>query len=576
MKTILNQRPGRQINQDSKTIAALAKVLGTVFCLAGALCLVPAARAQSTSYQIVLRPGWNVIANQLSTGGNTLPEVLPSVPAFSTLYLWDANTQTYSSSIFDPDDGGWSVPSMTLRPGDGGFLYNPNSAPFPLIFAGETVTPHLPLNLPYDEQVLAARQIPAPATYEQITGLPPSEGTKLYRYDSTLQGHPFELSNWTAYTFSQGIWTPSTPNVSVGEAVFIKVPTVANQPPVLAETPDQTAHAGATLRFTIPAVDPDGPSNLLRYSLDSGPPGASIDPVTGEFTWQSHLSDVGTTNPVVVRVSESGTPALSAIKAFSIVVVDPPRFRSATLTEAGMELAWDAIAGNAYRIEVCRDLGLNSWQEVDSNLTAAENEATWTISDVSTMDQGFYRLVDLAVPAISYLTCTTTTTNGPRWTCCERKIRFPKEAFKIGKAGRTYTFNGGTQRSVEVDLTVPILFECANVQTQKCVADIAVAVKGTPKQLDSAKNEYTIEPVAQTLKTTINNAPPNCDGQPHQTTVTITWTGDYPGVAQVKGLLVLELTVRADKGTIKHLIGVEVKGATGSSCPLGDPKLEAE
>ena len=181
--------------------------------------------ANSSSYQVQLQPGWNVVANQLSTGSNSLGEVLPSVPPGSVFYQWNASNQTYTASTFDPDFGGWDNPSLNLRPGEGGFVKNSTSSPFTVTFVGEVQTPHLPLSLPPGQLALVARQIPAPATYEQITGLAPADGTKLYRYDPALQVQPFSLTNWQAYTFSQGQWTPGTPSVGIGEPVFIQVPT---------------------------------------------------------------------------------------------------------------------------------------------------------------------------------------------------------------------------------------------------------------------------------------------------------------------------------------------------------------
>jgi len=186
------------------------------------------ALSATSSYQVQLRPGWNVVANQLSRGSNTLADVLPSVAPFSTFYRFESNPPGYTSSFFNPDLAAWE-PNLPFNVGEGGFIRNPNPA-YSVTFVGEVITPHLPLSLPYDQAVLVARQIPAPATYEQITGLPPSEGTKLYRYDPMLQGDPTILSNWVVYSFSQGQWTPATPNVSVGEPVFIRVPTPNSAP----------------------------------------------------------------------------------------------------------------------------------------------------------------------------------------------------------------------------------------------------------------------------------------------------------------------------------------------------------
>jgi hypothetical protein len=278
----------------------------------------------------------------------------------------------------------------------------------------------------------------------------------------------------------------------------------------------------------------------------------------------------------VVSVREGGTLGLSATKAFVIVVAPPPLFTSINQTEAGLELGWRAIPGNNYRLEVTRDL--SSWTEAATGLVPFGEDAVWTISNLND-DRGFYRLVDMAVPHEPFFPCTTTITNTPNWTCCETNIHFPK-TLNFGnngnatKSGTTGTYDSNTKRSVEVSLTLPVLFECKNVANQKCVADIAVEVKATPQQLDTASNKYSVKPHDQKVETKLNSASPDCDNKPHSTTVTITWTGYYPGTDPVKGTLVLDLTVRVDKGTIKHTFGIPIKSASGSSASLGDPYWE--
>src|SRR5439155_11125509 len=63
----------------------------------GALTAIPA----TSSYQVQIQPGWNVIANQLSRGSNTIAEVLPAVPAGSEFYRWNVNSPGYTVSSFD-------------------------------------------------------------------------------------------------------------------------------------------------------------------------------------------------------------------------------------------------------------------------------------------------------------------------------------------------------------------------------------------------------------------------------------------------------------------------------------------
>ncbi|MHB8805767.1 MAG: Ig-like domain-containing protein, partial [Coriobacteriia bacterium] len=58
-----------------------------------------------------------------------------------------------------------------------------------------------------------------------------------------------------------------------------------NVAPVLGWIGNQAVTLGETVGFTATATDVDLPANALTYSLQAAPPGATIDLVTGEFSW---------------------------------------------------------------------------------------------------------------------------------------------------------------------------------------------------------------------------------------------------------------------------------------------------
>jgi hypothetical protein len=71
----------------------------------------------------------------------------------------------------------------------------------------------------------------APATYQDIAGAPPQEDTSLFRYVGPLPGFIFPNvppvgTNWQAYNFQGGVWTPTDPVMNPLEAVFIVYPTL--------------------------------------------------------------------------------------------------------------------------------------------------------------------------------------------------------------------------------------------------------------------------------------------------------------------------------------------------------------
>ena len=96
-----------------------------------------------------------------------------------------------------------------------------------------------------------------------------------------------------------------------------------NIPPTLAAIPDQQITEGDTLTVDLTANDPDGRSDLLSYAFTSTvPPGVTIDSRTGRIRWVTGESDGGRTVPVTVRVTDTGVPAQSATRSFTITVLE--------------------------------------------------------------------------------------------------------------------------------------------------------------------------------------------------------------------------------------------------------------
>ncbi|MBN2477072.1 MAG: putative Ig domain-containing protein [Pirellulales bacterium] len=101
---------------------------------------------------------------------------------------------------------------------------------------------------------------------------------------------------------------------------FVVVVEEANQPPVLAEIADQAVDRGRTLSLTAVATDADRPANGLTFGLGAdAPPGASIDPISGLFTWTpSPFLELGSYDATVL-VFDDGMPSYSDSVTFSIL-----------------------------------------------------------------------------------------------------------------------------------------------------------------------------------------------------------------------------------------------------------------
>lgn len=107
--------------------------------------------------------------------------------------------------------------------------------------------------------------------------------------------------------------------VTPGSANFLPQ---ANVPPVLAAIPNRTVFEGEALTFAATATDSNLPAQSLAWSLLPGhAAGAVIAADSGVFGWTPSESQGGQVFSFVVRVTDSGSPPLSATQSFSITVL---------------------------------------------------------------------------------------------------------------------------------------------------------------------------------------------------------------------------------------------------------------
>jgi len=113
-------------------------------------------------------------------------------------------------------------------------------------------------------------------------------------------------------------------------ATFTVIVNEVNTPPSLTAIPAQTVIEGQPLTFTAIASETDLPGQALTFSLEPGAPaGALINGTSGLFAWTPTEAQGPSTNTVTIRVTDNGTPPLSATQNVSIVVFEsnsPPVF----------------------------------------------------------------------------------------------------------------------------------------------------------------------------------------------------------------------------------------------------------
>jgi hypothetical protein len=128
---------------------------------------------------------------------------------------------------------------------------------------------------------------------------------------------------WTPDESTGGSSVVLTIAVSDGElgttnSVVLSVLEV-NQSPVPTPVGTRRVNEGAMLSFTVGATDADLPVQRLGYSVVQAPAGLTVSS-NGVVSWRPNEAQGPSTNVVMVRVSDDGTPAQSATNVIEIVV----------------------------------------------------------------------------------------------------------------------------------------------------------------------------------------------------------------------------------------------------------------
>ncbi len=177
----------------------------------------------ASTFVFVLRPGYNAFSNPLNHGGNTLDEIFSGLPAETQVLKWDCRTAAFETAIYDGfmwmDPAGGSLAGMTLEPGVGVFIVNPEPQSLELTLTG---TPQLP-GQPLAETCGCGRtNLLGPrsagfGTFQDVTGEAPRTGSVVERFLSLTQSHAVSV-------FDGETWNPAEPVLELGEAAYFFSP----------------------------------------------------------------------------------------------------------------------------------------------------------------------------------------------------------------------------------------------------------------------------------------------------------------------------------------------------------------
>lgn len=179
-------------------------------------------------YTLNLVQGFNLVANQLNNGDNSLATVFPSLPDGTSLLKWDSANQMYTAGdVYFVGDGWYDnesgdPSSTTLAPGEGGFLNCTEAASI-------TVVGEVPQGAPLPTVTISALFSIASQPTPQELGLggggaddlPGNDGDAVLFWDGANQkftdGYTFFVGDgW--YDNLSG--DPANPTPKVGEAFF--------------------------------------------------------------------------------------------------------------------------------------------------------------------------------------------------------------------------------------------------------------------------------------------------------------------------------------------------------------------
>jgi beta-galactosidase len=170
---------------------------------------------------------------------------------------------------------------------------------------------------------------------------------------------------------------------------------INNTAPTLAPITNQTVNVGQTVALTATATDTDSPPQNLTFSLLNGPANATlaqINNTNATFNWRPVVTNANSVNPVTLKVTDNGSPSLSATRSFTITVnpLALPTVRPAGWNNGQFTLrVTNSILGPDYAVQASSNL-------VNWNMLFITNSPPmsfqWTDTNALTLPVQFYRI----------------------------------------------------------------------------------------------------------------------------------------------------------------------------------------
>ncbi|GDY21177.1 hypothetical protein LBMAG56_25230 [Verrucomicrobiota bacterium] len=209
-------------------------------------------------------------------------------------------------------DGSFVGANMTIR-------QNTNSAPALVGPTSINVTNPAGLNVSY-----TARDTDIPAntlTFLKVSGPAWLNFAATGATNAALTGTPPTTAVVTNYTAQLSVVDNGGPAMSNVLSLTITVNPAPNTMPVLPVQSNRTIAELTQLVVTNTATDADLPANVLTYVFLTNPPNATID-ATGVIRWTPTEAQGPSTNVFTTKVTDNGSPNLSATNTFMVIVTE--------------------------------------------------------------------------------------------------------------------------------------------------------------------------------------------------------------------------------------------------------------
>jgi VCBS repeat-containing protein len=199
---------------------------------------------------------------------------------------------------------------------------------------------------------------------------------------------------WATFNTTTGelSGTPTNANVGITTGIVISVNdgtvttalsafdltvTNTNDAPTISGTPATTIAEDSVYSFTPTAADVDSGA-ALTYSIVNKPTWATFNPTTGALTGTPVNGDVGTTNGIVISVSDSIAPAVD-LAAFNLVVTNTNDAPTGAVTISGTTTQGQTLTATNTLADV-DGLGTMTYQwQADGVDIAGANTDTWVL-----------------------------------------------------------------------------------------------------------------------------------------------------------------------------------------------------